>query len=54
MRKMIFSFPERLAERVDEVIKKDGFVNRPDFFRYLAMRYLDQRGEYFLKQMMKA
>jgi len=43
MRKMIFSVPERLARRIDEVLEEDGFVNRPDFFRFLAMRYLDRR-----------
>ena len=43
MRKMIFSVPERLAQRIDEILEKDGFVNRPDFFRFLAMEYLDRR-----------
>lgn len=43
MRKMIFSVPEKLANRIDEAVETDGFVNRPDFFRFLAMRYLDRR-----------
>lgn len=42
MRKMIFSVPEKLAQRIDAILKEDGFVNRPDFFRFLAMQYLDR------------
>lgn len=34
--------PEKLAQRIDEILEKDGFVNRPDFFRFLAMEYLDR------------
>lgn len=42
-RKLIFSIPENLAQRIDAILEEDGFVNRPDFFRFLAMRYLDSR-----------
>lgn len=42
MKKMIFTIPEKLADRMDKAIKRDGFVNRPDFWRFLAMQYLDR------------
>lgn len=42
-RKLIFSIPENLAQRIDAILDEDGFVNRPDFFRFLAMHYLDNR-----------
>lgn len=37
-----FSAPGKLIKKIDRVIKNKGFSNRAEFFRYLAIDYLDE------------
>ena len=46
MKKIVFHISDKLEDQVNEAVKRWGFVNRPEFFRFAAMEFLRHDGRY--------
>ena len=44
MKKVIFDISEELAVQIGSVVRECGFSSRSEFFRYLAIEFIQKRG----------